>query len=149
MGADSVDKFCSGFEDKIGHVIGERCDGVHRIRNALIGSLSGDFAWGSFGELFHNECAEVGKSLVTLGFCFPFLDGWVKGACAYYSSLENSKVTMRISRNTDLLELLFDLVIAFKFGGWVLGWIPSIVHGADEFRDVDIVRSSTVGADLV
>ena len=50
-----------------------------------------------------------------------------------------------ISGNANLLELLFDLVIAFKLGGWVLGWIPRIVHGADEFLDVDVVQSSTVG----
>ena len=81
--------------------------------------------------------------------CFPFLDGWVEGACAFYSSLEESKATMRISRNTDLLELLFNLVITFKFGGRVLGWIPSLVHGADEFLYVDVIQSSTVGAEVV
>ena len=56
---------------------------------------------------------------------------------------------MRISRNTDLLELLFNLVIAFKFCGRVLGWIPRLVHGADEFLDVNIVQSSNFGAEVV
>ena len=149
LSADGVDKFCSDFEDEIGSVIDERCDGVHVIRKAITGSLSGDFACGSFGELFHNEWAEVGESLVTLGFCFPFSDGWVEGACAFYNSLEESKAMMWISRNTYLLELLFDLVITFKFGGQILGLIPSIVHGADEFLDVDGVQSSTVGAEVV
>ena len=92
---------------------------------------------------------EVGKSLVTLGFCFPFSDGWVEGACVFDSGLEESKAMMQISRNTDLLKLLFDLVIAFKFGGQVLGWIPCIVHGADEFLDVDVIQSSTVGVEVV
>ena len=146
LGTDGVDKFCSGFKEEIGSVIGQRCDVVHVIRNAITGSLSGDFACGSFGKLFHNEWVEVGKSLVTLEFCFPFSDGWVEGAHVFYSGLEESKTMMWISRDTDLLKLLFDLVIAFKFGGQVLGWIPSIVHGADEFLDVNVVH---VGAEVV
>ena len=55
LGADSIDKFCSGFEDEIGRVIGERCDGVHVLCNAITGSLSSEFVCGSFGELFHDE----------------------------------------------------------------------------------------------
>jgi hypothetical protein len=90
LGADGNDKFCSGFEDEIGSVIGKRCDGVRVICNAITGILRGDFACGSFGELFHNEWAEVGKSLITRGFCFPFLDGWVEGACSFYSGPEES-----------------------------------------------------------
>ena len=56
---------------------------------------------------------------------------------------------MWVSRNADLHELLLDLVVAFEFGRWVLGWIPSFVHGADEFLYVDIVQGSTVGAEVV
>ena len=43
--------------------------------------------------------------------------------------------------------MLFNLVVMFKFGGQVLGWIPSCP--ADEFLDVDVVKSSTVGAEVV
>ena len=56
---------------------------------------------------------------------------------------------MWVSGNANLRELLFHLVVAFKLGGRVLGWIPSIVHGADEFLDVDVIQSSTIGADVV
>ena len=37
----------------------------------------------------------------------------------------------------------------FKLGGQVLGWIPSIVHGADEFLDVDLIKSSTIRVEVV
>ena len=73
----------------------------------------------------------------------------VEGAGVLYSGFEECKAMVWISRNADLLELLFDLVIVFKFGGRVLGWIPSIVHGADEFLDVDVVQSGTIGAEVV
>ena len=54
-----------------------------------------------------------------------------------------------VSRNADLCELLFDLVVRFKLGGRVLGWIPCIIHGADEFLDINIVQSSTIVAEVV
>ena len=55
LGANSIDKFCSGFKDKIGSVMGERCDGVHMICDAIAGSLGSEFACGGLGELFYNE----------------------------------------------------------------------------------------------
>ena len=129
--------------------MGERCDGVHMICNAIAGGLGGEFACGGLGELFYDEWAKLGESLVALGFGFPFLDGGVKGASAFDSGFEECKAMVWISGNANLLKLLFDLVIAFKLGGRVLGWIPSIVHGADEFLYVDIVQGSTVGAEVV
>ena len=90
-----------------------------------------------------------GTSLFALWFGFPFADGGVTIARAVHGGLEESKAMTRISRNADLHKLLFDLVIAFKFGGRVLGWITSIVHGVDEFLDVDVIQSSTVGGEVV
>ncbi len=58
-------------------------------------------------------------------------------------------MTVRISRNANLLKLLFNLAIAFKLGDQVLGWIPRVVHGADEFLDVNVAQTSTVGAEVV
>ena len=148
MGTDGIDKFCSGFKDKIGHVIGERCSSVHVICDAIAGSLGGEFACGGLRELLYNEWAKFGESLVTLRFGFPFLDGGVKGAGAFDGGFEERKVTVWISGNADLLKLLFDFVIAFKLGGRVLGWIPCIVHGADEFLDVDVIQHS-IGVEVV
>ena len=79
---------------------------------------------------------------------------WPPLCFASHSQMAGSRVPERLtaalkSRNTDLLELLFDLVIMFKFCGRVLGWIPSIVHGADEFLDVNVIQSSTVGVEVV
>ncbi len=42
LGTDGIDKFCSGFKDKIGGVGIERRDGVHVICNTIGGSLGGE-----------------------------------------------------------------------------------------------------------
>ena len=91
MGADGVDEFCSGFEDKIGCVVGERCDGVHVICDAIAGSLGGEFACGGLGELFYNEWAKFGESLVALGFGFPFLDGRSKVPVHLTAALKSAR----------------------------------------------------------
>ena len=52
---------------------------------------------------------------------------------------------LQISRNANLFKLLLDLVVVFKLGDQVVGWIPSIVHCADEFLDVEVIQSSTIG----
>ena len=44
---------------------------------------------------------------------------------------------------------MFDHFITFKLGGRVIGWIPSIVHGADEFLDANVIQSNAVGAEVV
>ena len=103
LGADGVDKFCSGFKDEIGHVIGERCGSVHVICDAIAGSLGGEFACGGLRELFYNEWAKFGESLVSLGFGFPFLDGGVEGAKAFDSGFEECKAMVQISGNADHL----------------------------------------------
>ena len=125
------------------------CYGVHIICNAIVSSLGGELACGDLGELFHNEWAKFGDRLVALGFGFPFSDGGVKGAGVFHSGFEECKATMWVSGNANLCKLLFDLVITFKLGGRVLGWIPRIVRGADEFLDVNVAQTSTVGAEVV
>ena len=129
--------------------MGERCDDVHVICDAKAGSLGGEFASVVLGELFYDEWVKLGESLVALGFGFPFSNCRVEGAGVLDSGFEECKAMVWISRNADLLELLFDLVVTFKFGDRVLGWIPSIVYGVDEFQDVDVVQSSTVGVEVV
>ena len=129
--------------------MGDRCDSVHVICNAVASSLGGEFACGGLGELFYDKWAKFGESLVALGSGFPFSDGKVKGAGAFDSGFDECKVTAQIHRNADLLELLFDLVITFKLGDRVFSWTPSIVHGANEFLDVDVIQSSTIGAEVV
>ena len=119
------------------------------IRGATSSGLSGEFASCSLGELFYDEWAKSDKSLVGLWFGFPFADGRVIIARAFHGDLEEGEATMRVSRNADLHKLLLDLVAVFEFGRWVLSWIPSFVHGADEFLCVDIVQGSTVGAEVV
>ena len=149
LGTDGIDKFCSGCQDKIGGVVGERCGCVHMIFDAIAGGLASEFASVVLGELSYDEWAKLGESLVALGFGFPFLDGGVESTGAFDSSFEECEAMVWISGNANLLMLLLDLVIAFKFGGRGLGWIPSIVHGADEFLDVDVIQPSTVGAEVV
>ena len=129
--------------------MGERSDGVNVICDAIAGGLGSEFVGVVLGKLFYNEWAKHGESLVALRFGFPFSNGGVKGASAFHSGFEECKVTVWVSRNSDLHDLLFDLVVTYKLGGRVLGWILHIVHGADEFLDVDVIQSSTVGAEVV
>ena len=87
--------------------------------------------------------------MVGLWFGFPFTDGRVVIARAFYGGLEEGEASVRVGRNADLHELLLNLVIAFEFCRRVLGWVPSFVHGADEFLYVNIVQGSTVGVEVV
>ena len=52
LGADSIDKFCSGFKDEIGSVMGKRCDGVDVICDTITGNLGSEFACVVLGDLF-------------------------------------------------------------------------------------------------
>ena len=52
LGADSIDKFCSGVKDEIGSVMGKRCDGVDVICDAITGDLGSEFACVLFLETF-------------------------------------------------------------------------------------------------
>ena len=88
---------------------------------------------------------EFGESLVALRFGFPFADGQVEGASVFDGCFEKGKVTLWIRRDADLLELLFNFVVAFELGVRILGWIPCAVHSADEFLNIDIIQSSTIG----
>lgn len=72
-------------------------------------------------------------------FGFPIVDGRVKGASALDGCFEKGKATLWIHRGADLLELLFNFVVAFKLGGRILGWIPYAVHRADEFLDINAI----------
>ena len=141
-----IDEFCSGLENKVGRVSSERSDSIDVVSDAVACRLRGEFARGSFREFLHDERAKFVKCLITLGFGFPFSDGGVKGACTFYSGLEKCEASLWIGGNADLSKLLFELVVAFELGGWVLGWIPSVVHGTDEFLDVDVIQGGAVGA---
>jgi hypothetical protein len=54
---------------------------------------------------------------------------------------------------TPLVLNVRSCTVSWKFTlgacGWGLGWIPSIVHCADEFLYVNVVQGSTVGAEVV
>ena len=53
--------------------------------HAIAGGLGGEFASVVLGELFYDEWAKLGESLVALGFGFPFLDGGIEGAGVFPS----------------------------------------------------------------
>jgi hypothetical protein len=55
---DGIDEFCSGFENEIGRVGGERSDGIDMVSNTIAGHLHGECVRGSLGEFLHDEWAK-------------------------------------------------------------------------------------------
>ena len=91
LGADGVDKFCSGFKDKINVVTSERCDSAHVICNAIAGGLGSEFASVVLCKPLYNEWAKLGESLVAFGFGFPFSDGGLKVSVHLTADLKSAR----------------------------------------------------------
>ena len=77
-----------GFKDDIGGDMGKWVCSFDIVGDAETSSLHNEFERVGFGKLFDNEWMKFDEGLVTLGFNFPFVDGWVKGARAFDGCFE-------------------------------------------------------------